>query len=82
MKKPTIPFHPLVDEQPADTLAHIQTMLSFAQEFAAKATEDTELTPHEIRIHAGLYALLKVANDALGYEIERLEHDDPLAVVE
>jgi hypothetical protein len=47
---PAIPFHPLIDEQPVDTLSHIQTMLRFAQESATKATVDTELTPHQIRV--------------------------------
>jgi hypothetical protein len=70
---PTIPFHPLVDEQPADTLSHIQTMLTLAQELAAKTADDTEMTPYEMRIHTGLYALLRIVNEALDYEIERLQ---------
>ena len=75
MKKPTPPDHPLVDEQPVDTLSHVRSLLSFAQEFTAKATEDAELTPYEVRVHTGLYALLKVATEALNYEIDRLEND-------
>ncbi|MEJ2417987.1 MAG: hypothetical protein P8Y45_13885 [Exilibacterium sp.] len=81
MKKPTPSTHPLIDDQPVDTLSHVQTMLAFVQEFAAKATEDAQLTPHEIRVHAGLYALLKVVNEALDYEIERLERYCPLTIV-
>jgi hypothetical protein len=75
--KPTIPFHPLVDEQPADTLSHIHTMLSLAQELAAKTAEDTEMTPYETRIHTGFYALLRVVHEALDYEIERLQNYRP-----
>lgn len=77
MTKTTKPFHPLIDDLPADTLAHIQTMLSFAQEFAARTADGAEMTPYETRIHTGLYALLRIVNEALDYEIERLAHYHP-----
>ena len=66
--KPAIPFHPLIDEQPVDTLAHIQTMLRFAQESATKATVDTALTPHQIRVYSKLNGLLRMINEAVEYE--------------
>ena len=75
--KPAIPFHPLIDEQPADTLSHIQTMLRFAQESATKATEDTELTPHQIRVYSKLNGLLRMINEAVEYEMERLQDYRP-----
>ena len=74
---PAIPFHPLIDEQPADTLSHIQTMLRFAQESATKATVDTELTPHQTRVYSKLNGLLRMINEAVEYEIERLQDYRP-----
>lgn len=75
--KPAIPFHPLIDEQPADTLSHIQTMLRFAQESATKATIDTELTPYQTRIYSKLNGLLRMINEAVEYEMERLQDYRP-----
>lgn len=81
MKQPKPPYHPLVDDQPVDTLSHIQSLLSFAQEFTAKATEDAELTPYEIRVHTGLYAILKIVIEALNYEIDRLDYGSRLTII-
>ena len=75
--KPAIPFHPLIDEQPVDTLSYIQTMLRFAQESATKATVDTALTPHQIRVYSKLNGLLRMINEAVEYEIERLQDYRP-----
>lgn len=66
-------FHPLIDEQPVDTLSHIQTMLRFAQESTIKANVDTELTPRQARIYGQLSGVLRMIGEALEYEIERLE---------
>ena len=63
---------PLIGEHPADTLSHIQATLTFIQEFAARSTEEPAITPYEIRVNTGLYAILKAVNDAIDYEIERL----------
>ncbi|MGH1485706.1 MAG: hypothetical protein ACRBCI_05745 [Cellvibrionaceae bacterium] len=81
MKANTPPSNPLVDDHPADTLMHIQALLTLAQEFSAKNTEEPSITAHEARVHTGLYALLKTANEALDYEIERLGNDRGLIVV-
>ncbi|MGH1486051.1 MAG: hypothetical protein ACRBCI_07500 [Cellvibrionaceae bacterium] len=66
---------PLIGEHPADTLSHIQATLTFIQEFAARSTEEPTITPYEIRVNTGLYAILKAVNDAIDYEIERLADD-------
>ena len=63
---------PLIGRHPADTLSHIQATLTFIQEFAARSTEEPEITPHEIRVNTGLYAILKAVNEAIEYEIKRL----------
>ena len=65
---------PLVGNHPTDTLSHIQATLTFVQEFAAKSTEEHEITPYEARISMGLYAILKTVNEAIDYEIERLDN--------
>ena len=70
------PINTLIDDHPIDTLSHIQSALTFIQEFAAKANEEVDSTPHELRVYSGLYALLKVINEAIDYEIGRLEAMD------
>lgn len=81
-KPTTIPFHPLIDEQPVDTLAHIQTMLRFAQESTIKAAVDTQLTAHQKQVYSKINGLLRMINEALDYEIERLEDYGPVEVLE
>ena len=66
---------PLIGEHPADTLSHIQATLTFIQEFAARSTEEPAITPYEVKVNTGLYAILKAVNDAIDYEIERLGND-------
>lgn len=66
---------PLIGKHPIDTLSHVQATLTFLQEFAARSTEEPELTAHEIRVNTGLYAILKTINDAVAYEIKRLDED-------
>ncbi|MEO0442964.1 MAG: hypothetical protein AAFZ92_04375 [Pseudomonadota bacterium] len=70
------PTNALIDDHPVDTLSHIQSALTFIQEYAAKANEDVDITPYEIRVYSGLHALLKVINEAIDYEIGRLEQMD------
>lgn len=77
----TPPANPLVDQNPVDTLLHIQAVLVFLQENSAKATGEAELTPHESLVNTGQYAILKIVNDALDYEIDRLDHLERLRVV-
>ncbi len=82
MTKPTIPFHPLIDEKPADTLTHIQMMLRFVQESAAQtttqATQDKTITIQQTRISNQLQGMISMINEALDYEIQRLENYGPL----
>lgn len=59
-KQATKPYHPLIGKQPVETLSYVQTLLSFAEEFTAQATEGSELTHHQIRVYDGLYTLLKL----------------------
>ncbi len=74
-----IPNNPLIDIHPIDTLVHVQAVLCFIQEYAAKSTEDGELQlqPHNMRVNTGLYAVLKIVNQAIDYEIGRLDADQP-----
>jgi hypothetical protein len=69
----TIPANPLVDQHSIDTLIHIQAVLSFIQEYVSKTTEESDLTLNDVRVNTGHYALLKLVNDALDYEIHRLD---------
>lgn len=77
MKKPqpktNPPSNPLIDQHPVDTLVHIQSVISFLQEYTSQNTCKMGISPKESRIHTGHYAVLKLVNDALEYEIERLE---------
>ena len=78
MTQTSIPFHPLIDEQPAYTLLHIQTMLRFAQESTTQSIKDTEPTPHQTHLYSKVSGALRMVNEALEYEIERLEGYGPL----
>lgn len=81
MEKNKTPLNPLIDQHPVDTLIHIQSVLSFIQEYTARATEEPGITPYEARINTGLFTILKTVNDALHYEIERLENQQSLTMV-
>lgn len=72
-KQATKSYHPLIAEQPVDTLSHIQTLLRIAEEFTAQAAKGVEMSPHQTRV----YGLLKTAGEALAYEIKRLENTPP-----
>jgi hypothetical protein len=69
----TVPANPLVDQHTIDTLIHIQAVLSFLQEYVSKTTEESDFTLNDVRVNTGHYALLKLVNDALDYEIHRLD---------
>ena len=71
-KKQATP-NPLIDEHPADTLVHVQSVLSFLQEYTAKSTESVETTPHNVRVNTGVYNVLRIVSDAIDFEIDRLE---------
>jgi len=74
--------NPLVDEHPIDTLLHVQAVLTFIQEYAAKSTEEAETNPHDVRINTGLYAILRTVNDAIDFEIDRLDGERYLTVIQ
>lgn len=65
--------NPLVDDNTSDTLINVQSVLLFVQEFAARLTEDASLSGEAVRANQGLHAILKTANNALMFEIKRLE---------
>ena len=69
----TIPANSLVDQHTVDTLIHIQAVLSFLQEYVSKTTEEADFSLNDVRVNTGHYALLKLVNDALDYEIHRLD---------
>ncbi len=61
----------LIEEHPEDTLVNIQSVLLFLQYLHSDlATSDA--TPSPIS-HHGLSLILKCSNDALAYEMDRLE---------
>lgn len=68
-----IPNNPLIDIHPIDTLVHVHAVLTFIQEYTAKTTEDDDLQPYNIQVNTGLYATLKIVNQAIDYEIGRLD---------
>lgn len=68
------PSNPLVNQHPIDTLVHIRAVLAFLQEYVSKTTEDPDLL--DAQINTGHYAVLQLVNDALEYEITRLDQDD------
>lgn len=78
---PTAPYNPLIDQHPVDTLIHVQATLTFIQDYISKNTEDNDNTPHQARVHTGHHTLLRIVNDALDYEIDRLDKQMPLMVV-
>lgn len=79
---PKVPSNPLIDQHPVDTLIHIQATLAFIQDYISKNTEDSDNTPHQARVHTGHHTLLRIVNDALDYEIDRLDKQMPLMVVQ
>lgn len=74
-----IPSNSLIDQQPVDTLVHIHAVLSFLQNYAARSAEED--SAFNIQINTGLYAILKTVNEAIDYEIERLDEYQMFAAV-
>ncbi|MGH1486050.1 MAG: hypothetical protein ACRBCI_07495 [Cellvibrionaceae bacterium] len=66
--------NPLIDKNPVDTLANIQSMLARIQTFIAETSTDNNLpappSGNELYIR-----LLVMINEAIHYEIERF-HDN------
>lgn len=76
MNTPKTPPNPLVDQHPVDTLIHIQSVLALLQDYLAQTTHQPDITPDEAQVHTGHYAMLKLVNDALDFEIDRLDRTE------
>lgn len=63
--------NPLIENSPEDTLLNIHSVLVFMQEFHAESEFDQ--TPDNKINHSGLSLILKCTNEALYYEMDRLE---------
>ena len=82
MKKLDTPFNPLVEQHPVDTLVQIQNVLTFVQDYVTHTTHQPDTSAKEVQINTGHYAVLKLVNDALDYEVERLEGMDTVRLVQ
>lgn len=67
------PLNPLVNQHPVDTLIHVQSIVALLQDHMIQNTQQADTTTDEVHINTGHYALLKTVNDALDYEIDRLD---------
>ena len=70
--------NPLIDNNPVDTLANIQSMLARIQTFIAKASTDNGLTPSFPSPSPGnqrYIRLMVMINEAIHYEIKRFDDD-------
>lgn len=76
------PNNPLVEQHPVDTLVQIQNVLSFLQDYITQSTEQADTNAKKVQINTGHYSVLKLVNDALDYEIERLEGMDTVRLVQ
>jgi|GEM_PF-5091876 len=74
--------NPLIDEHPVDTLVHVQSVLSFLQEYTAQSMTGVEVTPNHVRINTGVYNVLRTVSDAIDFEIDRLENEINLVIVQ
>jgi NADPH-dependent 7-cyano-7-deazaguanine reductase QueF len=66
--------NPLIEQSPEDTLVNIHSVLLFVQEFHAES-EFNENTDNRI-YYSGLSLIIKCVNEALYYEMDRLEKSD------
>lgn len=66
------PSNLLIEQQPIDTLVHIQSVLSLMQDYIQQPAEELLTSSNQSRVDNGHLMLLQLVNDALDYEIDRL----------
>ncbi len=70
--------NPLIEDDPADTIYNARSVLAAIQEYyCAKDLPNREQSE---MVYTGLFWMLKIADEALAYEAERVSNTSPSGI--
>jgi len=75
------PSNALVGEHPVDTLMQIQSVIAFLQQYTTQAADHPDMSPYHSLVNTGHHSILQLLQDALDYEIDRLDQLTVLRVL-